>query len=386
MIPKEHYQKAGRKNTRSFELELYTDLKVNLKESVEFSESGVDNRTIHDDGRSQNLSEKEILALRDTLGSSTEIVNTLVANSTSFASKTEYSQAKYLKKKEKKYFEYVQIRRPTLRLLSEIYYRIDADKVLGLRMDSLTQIISYSGVCNDGNYLLYDSGSNGLLPAGLLNSMGSSGTSKLVYLHPGNFAPLQGVQALNFEKEHEEKCITVNLYSVLRQFYQKDELQQPDIVDAPLIEKVVDQEDSNKRKHESGDEDSQPAKKICPEGETDLTVVKKIPKWQIENAQALEIMTNKVDALIVASREHPMNIVKELLQFVQPSRPIVIFGLSKEILMECYGELKQLNTVTNLRLVSNWMRMYQVLPNRTHPVVSMQGNSGFIMFGTKVTG
>jgi tRNA (adenine-N(1)-)-methyltransferase non-catalytic subunit len=367
-------KESGRK--RLFFLEPTTDT-VNLKEVLDIKESGVDNRDIKDDGQSQTLSNEEILEMRDNFTSSSEIVGKIVANSKSFSSKTEYSQEKYIKKKERKYFEFIQIKRPSIRLLTELFYRQDPDKILGIRLDSLSQIISYSGVSSDGNYLLFESGSNGLLPATLLNSMGSSGNARLVHMHPGSYPQKTSVLALNLEEDHMKKCISVNIYSVLRQFYQKSEDNQ-------------ENGDSKKRKLEDEEpSEENAAKKHVGETEVtekplDLKVPAKVPKWQEENREAIEILNQKVDCLIVASREHPLSIVKELMQFVAPSRPIVIFNLSKEILMDCYFELKNLGNITNLRLTSNWMRMYQILPQRTHPVVSMQGNSGFLLVGWKV--
>lgn len=106
-----------------------------------------------------------------------------------------------------------------------------------------------------------------------------------------------------------------------------------------------------------------------------------LQKWQIENRRAVNLMHNKFDSLVIASKEHPANLVKELLPFVKPSRPVVIFSLCKEVLMELYVELKSSSKVTNLHLTSNWLRMYQILPNRTHPEVNMNANSGYLLTG-----
>lgn len=381
MISKEAGNR-GRK--RVFFLEPATDV-VSLKEVLDIKECGTDNRDIVDDGCSQALSNEEILSMKDNFTSTSDIVGQLISNSKTFTTKTEYSQEKYIKKKEKKYFEFIQIRKPTIRLLTEMFYRQEPDKIQGIRVDTLSQIVSYTGVSSDGNYLLYESGSNGLLPATFLNSMGNSGNAKLVHVHPGNFPQKQAVLALNLEDSHMKKCISVNLYSVLRQFYQKP-----------------DETVSGKRKIEDNGEDSEnlPKKHIGDDNKiteksneneekpSEIPAAKPVtpkpPKWIEENAEALKIMENKVDCLLVAAREHPLNIVKELMQFVAPSRPIIIFNLSKEILMECYMHLKNCGATNNLRLTSNWMRTYQILPERTHPTISMQGNSGYLLVGYKV--
>lgn len=336
--------------------------------------------------------------MRDNISDSKEIIGTLVANSKSFNENTEFSQEKYIKKKEKKYFDFIQIRRPTIRLIAEIFYRQDPEKPLGLRIDSLSQLISYSGVNSTGNYLVYDAGTSGLLPAAFLNSMGETGDSKLVHLHLGNFAQTQAVLALNLNKQHEKKCISVNLYSVLRQFYQSS-------TNGELKEANVEGSDSRKRKADEVEEEVNSAKiaKVEPTGNDqaseaaiDLSKViatddnsappvqpktLKKQKWQFENDEAIAVLKEKVDSLVIVSKEDPSNITKELIRFVHPGRPVVIFHTCKEILMECFFALKSIDSIVNLRLLSNWMRNYQVLPMRTHPEVQITGSSGYLLVG-----
>lgn len=328
---------------------------------------------------------------------STEIIGTLVANSKSFNEKTEFSQEKYIKKKEKKYFDFIQVRRPTIRLLADIFYRQDPEKPLGLRIDSLSQLISYSGVNSIGSYLLYEAGTSGLVPAALLNSMGPSGDARLVHIHPGNFAQKQAVFALNLDEAHTKKCVSVNLYSVLRQFYQSSTDEEVAVV--PEIEAIVPEAEailpeSRKRKAEDGGEDETETKKANIEVDsTELVSTaddknfkgpQKKPKWFFENEEAIELLKKKVDSLVIVSKEDPFNIVKELLQFVHPGRPVVIFHTCKEILMECFSSLKSLDKMINVRLTTNWMRNYQVLPQRTHPAVQIQGTSGYLLVGYTV--
>uniref|UniRef100_A0A1S4H2E6 tRNA (adenine(58)-N(1))-methyltransferase non-catalytic subunit TRM6 n=1 Tax=Anopheles gambiae TaxID=7165 RepID=A0A1S4H2E6_ANOGA len=370
----------------------------NLKELL-IKESGNDNRNIIDDRQSQALSTEEILKLREECESSSEVIGKLVENSKSFATKTEYSQEKYLKRKEKKYFEYITIRRPSIRLLTDIYWRLDPEKVLGVRFDTLSQIISYSGVCSVGNYLLYESGTNGLLPAAMLNSIGAETGGKLVHLHPGNVAQKQALFAMDYPTEQQARCVSVNIYSVLRHFYQdregakENEAQEPAVAEAkenetlePVVAKTEDSTDgeraeevngTSKRKHEEtqdGTAEEEPEAK-------QLKVDKQKQAWELENEAAASIMREKFDSLAIVAKEHPYSILKALLPFVKPSRPVVIFSTCREILTESYVDMKAEASVTYLRVTSNWMRQYQILPNRTHPDVTMSGSSGYLLTG-----
>lgn len=312
------------------------------------------------------------------------MIGTLIANSTSFNEKTEYSQEKYIKKKEKKYFDFVQIKKPTIRLLAEIFYRQDPEKSLGLRLDNLSQIISYSGVNPTGNFLLYESGTSGLAPAAFLNSMGPNGSAQLIHLHPGNFPQKQAIFALNLSDDHLKKCTSVNLYSVLRQYYQGT-------AEIKSVEPVTD--DSTRKRKLDDDEidpdDTNPAKiqildNGCESVEVPAAVEKKKQKWQEDNAEAIKYLTNKVDSLTIISKEDPLPILKELLPFVNPGRPVVMFHTCKEILMECYTAMKAVGGLISLRLTTNFIRNYQVLPMRTHPAVQIQGSSGWILAGYTV--
>ena len=75
-----------------------------------------------------------------------KIIERLVESSTSFNQKTKFSQEKFIKKKTKKYCQYIKIRRPSVRLILQIRSRdLPRMKTLNLREDSLAQIIN---TCN----------------------------------------------------------------------------------------------------------------------------------------------------------------------------------------------------------------------------------------------
>lgn len=371
------------KNKRVYALEVSEEY-VNCIQNVNIDKSGVDNRDIIDDGRSQQLTTEEISKLRDDALSSTDIVEKLITNSKTFGAKTEYSQEKYLKKKERKYFEFIQIRKPSVRLVAEIYYRLDPGKVLGIRLDDLSQILSYCNVQDDSNILLYDSGTSGLLSAAIMNRIGRNTSGTLVHMHPGNVCQKEAFLAMQFPAEQSDRCINVCLYSVLRCFYQEqntsgqsevtygnnkvkcDQSEQATVnKDTASQSEVttVETNENNKRKCDQPDE--RPAKRPC---------------WQLDNEKACKFLKNKFDSLVVVAKEHPLNIVNELLTFLNDGRPFVVFSLLRESLESLYVELKNRKDIISLRLTSTLMRNYQVLPDRTHPDVNMTCG-GYILTG-----
>ena len=358
--------------------------------------SGKDNRDITDDDSSQALTIKDIEQLKDDAVDSNDIVEKLISNSKTFNSKTEFSQEKYMIKKEKKYFKYVQFERPTLRLLAEMFYRQDPAKVLGIRIDDLSQILSYANVQSDGKFLLYDSGTSGLIPAAILTSIGANNDGVLVHMHPGNECQRNASLALKFPEEQLRRCINVNLYSVLRCFYQEtlaeDVKLNKTITErggkSECLEKTVNHStESGANVMEADDihnesnireEDVEiPAKKRkLNDYSDDERTVKK--SWQEDNKRACVVLLDKVDGLIVTAKEHPVNIVKELIPFLKPSRSLVVYSALKEPLQELYVYLKNNADFIGIKLFSSFMRNYQVLPERTHPFVNMT-SGGFIL-------
>jgi tRNA (adenine-N(1)-)-methyltransferase non-catalytic subunit len=65
-----------------------------------------------------------------------------------------FSQEKFVRKKSKKYFPYVMIRRPSIRLLSQIYYANDPMKIMNMRIDSLAQMLNLANVRAGANYMV----------------------------------------------------------------------------------------------------------------------------------------------------------------------------------------------------------------------------------------
>lgn len=133
---------------------LYTVEKVEAintaTDLLNIEESGKDNRNIPNNAESQCLTKEDIDKLKEEKFSSNSIIGELINNSKTFNMKTGYSQEKYIKKKEKKYFEYIQIRKPTIRLLAQMFYRQDYTKTLGIRIDDLSQLMTYSNIHQEG--------------------------------------------------------------------------------------------------------------------------------------------------------------------------------------------------------------------------------------------
>ncbi|CAG0925649.1 unnamed protein product [Notodromas monacha] len=96
------------------------------------------------------------------------------------------------------------------------------------------------------------------------------------------------------------------------------------------------------------------------------------------------VLAGNFDAFIIAMRDNPKELIKLFLPLLGLSKPFVVFSPFREPLAECHVMLKSMGCAVLVKLTENWLREYQVLPDRTHPLVTMSGNSGFLLSGIKV--
>lgn len=227
------------------------------------------------------------------------------------------------------------------------------------------------------------------MPAALMNAIGNNTVGSLIHMHPGNECQKNAFIAMQYPQEQTDRCINVNLYSVLRCFHQNKaayseknrntviEAKNPDVA-ADTTENSIEEKPCPESEPTENDAEPSAKKPRLDEG----TSQKK--QWELENERACRILEAKVDSLIVTAKEHPVNIVKELMQFLKGGRSFVVFSLLKEPLQDLYGYLKSRVDIISIRISNNFMRHYQVLPDRTHPEVNMN-TGGYILTGFKLS-
>ncbi|XP_060870884.1 tRNA (adenine(58)-N(1))-methyltransferase non-catalytic subunit TRM6 [Metopolophium dirhodum] len=325
---------------------------------------GTDNKLITDDSSSQLLSTDEIIALKESGESGQNIVERLLENSKTFQLKTEYAQEKYLKKKARKYCDYLTIFKPSIRLITDVLYKQQTlPKTIALRFDTLAQILCRVNLDPGGKYLLYENGSQGLLQAALLNQLHDNGCLVHIFSSTSEQNALRAVKAMNFSETKIKQMLTVSIDEILNTKNEDNIPAEKDEEDVPNC--------SDEKKRKSDEAYTQIKKKHRPITSTDgLNFIK----------------SNKFDGLIVVCREEPTEFVKTLLPYLSLSRPFVIYSAYREVLVTIYAEFKMRRDVVFLRLTDNFMRYHQVLPNRTHPDVTMDDGGGFLFSGLFVAG
>lgn len=243
------------------------------------------------------------------------------------------------------------------------------------------------------------------MAAAITSAIGANTTGHLIHMHPGNECQKNAFLAMQFPFEQANRCINVNIYSVLRCYYQNKssysenskEKQDVNVLNNSLntlectskeVEKSSIGSDSNPVQQTDKEGKSGDITEDNLDGEPSNKKIKLIDcvqkkSWQVDNERACKLLEKKVDSLIVTSKEHPVTIVTELLPLLNTNRNLVVFNLLREPLQDLYCYLKSRTDIVNIRFMNSFVRNYQVLPGRTHPEVNMT-NGGYILTATKV--
>lgn len=361
-------------------------------DSLDSKEAGQDNRHIVDDGRSQKLTRDDIETLKEQGLKGQEIVQQLIDNSTTFKDKTEFAQAKYIKKKKKKYESDITVLKPSARLLAMMYHGREPGKICHLRYDTLAQILTLGNIHAGSKIIVFETCA-GLVLGSVMERMGGFGS--VIQMYPGGGPTRAGMESFGFpshfhETLHDFPLCKVNaLLAGTLDLMEKDADSQANgsriggsdssqetsgVSEEKSMEVSVDpQEEMRRAERERLREQRAQEKKVKMEEK----------RKKLASAAAL-LEGRNADGLVIACRLHPCPVLMGLLKFLAPSRPFVVYCQYREPLIECYTKLREQGGAISLRLTDSWLRHYQVLPNRTHPVLLMSGGGGYLLSGTTV--
>ncbi|KAG9344680.1 hypothetical protein JZ751_010366 [Albula glossodonta] len=336
--------------------------------STEVKKAGTDNRNIVDDGRSQKLTRDDIETLKEQGLKGQEIVQQLIENSTTFTDKTEFAQEKYIKKKKKKYENTVMILKPSTRILAQMYHGREPGKICYLRYDSLAQMLTLANIHAGSKVIVFET------CAGLV----------LGAMYPGGGPVRAGMESFGFPEHFHQTLHDFPLCKVHDLLGGRLSQDAPETDEAapPKPEQQSPEAESMDTAPEAGRETEERDKRREDKAQERKTKMEEKRKKLLAAAALLE--PRNADGLVIASRFHPCPVLLGLLKFMAPSRPFVVYCQYREPLIECYTKLREQGGAINLRLAETWLRHYQVLPNRTHPVLLMSGGGGYLLSGTTV--
>uniref|UniRef100_A0A672HN38 tRNA (adenine(58)-N(1))-methyltransferase non-catalytic subunit TRM6 n=1 Tax=Salarias fasciatus TaxID=181472 RepID=A0A672HN38_SALFA len=359
----------------------------NTESPSDSKEAGTDNRNIVDDGKSQKLTRDDIETLKEQGLKGQEIIQQLIENSSTFRDKTGYAQDKYIKKKKKKYENTVTILKPSCRILAMMYHGREPGKICHLRYDTLAQMLTLANIHAGSKILVFETCA-GLVLGAIMERMGGYGS--VVQMYPGGGPVRAGVESFGFPAHFLDTLHEFPICHVSALLAGTLDVTARDPTAGSTHEKQLStaaEEDPNQTQAEEQNM------------ETDTAVGAGQDQEQQEKEKRRESVLLSVyhigqicliislrlrRRLVIASRFHPSPVLLGLIRFLSPSRPFVVYSQYKEPLIECYTKLKEEGGTVNLRLTDTWMRHYQVLPNRTHPVLLMSGGGGYLLSGITV--
>ena len=342
-----------------------------------------DNRNLVDNNESQSLDYKQLTKLVEKGTDGSAIVNALIENSKTFEHKTEFSKAKYIVRKQKKYQPRCRMVRCTGFSVCETMYKKEPRKMMNLREDTLGQILSYSNISAGCQVLVMET-CLGVVTGAITQRMGGYG--KVISVYSGqqpSFVEMIGRFNLSFAEQHSIKW-----------------LHSGDIFSEDAAVTSTNEEEA----HDPEKEEREALIWPCPLQDHTRAYLEKMKKERARTdflakrcarfARKLTrhtgmeskemLLARKCDSIVLATRYDPTLTLLDLLPFLSPSGPFVVYSEYMEPLTECFRELQRQGVAINLRLMDTWMREYQVLPGRTHPNMNMTQCGGFLLTGIKL--
>lgn len=240
---------------------------------------------------------------------------------------------------------------PSLFNVTSYFFEKDPAKIMHLRIDTLGQMANLANLRPGGRYIVVDAVS-GLLVATALERLGGEG--RVLYMSESDTPPqFQALDLLNMPESH---------ISILKQldWAASDEDHEP--IRAPF-------ETDTGEYRSIGQKERYEKRKLALEAHAQLRE---------------EFFAGEWDGLLIAAQYEPFSIVQRLTPYLAGSATITIYSPFLQILSEAQAKMRPLPAYLSPSITEAWLRQYQVLPGRTHPMMSMTGGGGYILHAIHV--
>ncbi|CAG8616388.1 10982_t:CDS:10, partial [Racocetra persica] len=199
--------------------EIYDRDKIKIIRNVAFyevdlDESDANNQQTIDDPSKQKLSYQDIEQLKKDGLEGQDIIKKVIESHSSFDKKTEYSKAKYIKRKESKFSRVFTPVRPTLYSVWEYFYAKNPSKIRDMRIDTLSQMLTLSNVRANAKMLVVDD-TQGLLITGVMERLGGYGV--VLGIHDGENHNYDIVRYMNFSKKVNESLMVLSWQQIFKE-------------------------------------------------------------------------------------------------------------------------------------------------------------------------
>ncbi|CCE86449.1 Piso0_004939 [Millerozyma farinosa CBS 7064] len=321
------------------------------------SESSENNQFIIDVGSQiQKLSSDDIDKLKNSGVSSDvgqQIIDKIIEGHAGFDKKTLFSQQKYLKRKQAKFFRRFSVDYLGGSQLLEYFLEKDNQRVFDMTTESLGLLFSYANVKPGGKYLLIDE-TGGVILYALMERMNGEGS--IVSIH---------------ENEHPNHIL-------LRNSDYTDEMIDRMVKPINWLQFV----ETNAEKINWKDEPEDVIENMKATRKAQYYRQKK--RAQDINHVIDLVSEGNFDAFISVSKLHMPSVLPYILPKVGGSRPIAIYSEYKERLLETQHFLSVDRRILAPSIYESKVRHYQTIPGRMHPVMSSRGLDGYVLTGTRV--
>mmetsp|Transcript_85866 Transcript_85866/g.229751 ORF Transcript_85866/g.229751 Transcript_85866/m.229751 type:complete len:436 (-) Transcript_85866:65-1372(-) len=321
----------------------------------------------------QSMTAEAIAEMKKDL-SPTEVAAAIAAQSATFEGKTAFSKQKYLLKKARKHAVQITLWPATLMGLCETYGKLSPAKISNLRFDHLVALLNVAAVRHGSRVLVLES-CMGLVVGAIAQRLAGGGKIFSVYDKGVSDKILHQIGLT----EEEKNVVWAFPLGALEQGDKHEFLQRP-------VHPGEPQDDAFEQRF-----------------------ARKTQGWEKRLAQFNDLQRDGVDSVVVAldseSQSAFLNgFLAAGMRLLRPGGTLGIYGPSLQPLA-CFQAAMRASTFSglytppgdgapqsfgfvNIRLEEFWLREYQVLPQRTHPMMNAQTNlvSGFLLSGVKIVG
>ncbi|PXF43337.1 tRNA (adenine(58)-N(1))-methyltransferase non-catalytic subunit trm6 [Gracilariopsis chorda] len=321
------------------------------------------NQHLQDDNANQTLRQSAILKLKEAGVHGESLVQTVVKHSSTFHSKTPFSQHKYLQRKRAKFDIRVRVFKPTALTVCETYFEKSPEKTMSLRADALGMVLGYSGVRSGARVLLYEN-CTGLLTAAVAERLGGNGT--VINVFTGHTPPgIEIIRMLNLG-ETRMKTIAHTPVELLSHVHEREVED-----DQPL--KYGPREGQEAGGTANGNNEHVPSAKRAE-------AIAQRPK----RGEVKRWIRRGCDCLIVATRFDVVKVFDVLLKHVAPSGCFAAYCTHLQDAADLQYALQLSKMAIRVELMEVNMVNHQILPGRSHPAMTDSATGGYIVSGIRI--
>ena len=375
---------------------LEEDFKDELAASKAEGATSAKNDWFIDDNTAQKLNMSDVDQMKKDGVDRVDIIKNLVANSQTWSSKTTFAQEKWLKRKAKKYLLRFRVERCTPETICNVYRFKSSAKICAMRTDSLARLLSHANIYAGCRCLVFES-LLGLITSSVAYRM--RGLGRIISAYAGEQPNLNIIQMFNFKKNETEiiQPCPANLIGPAADIVRTKGFTHTgpqETVGAygadymKFLEKRRVEFEKDKIEFESKNNNNDGSNGNDNNNNNYNAFITRERHSYFNNGRRMEdrprvqrLLLDGFDSLIIASRYHPLPILKECIALLMPSASFAIYSEFVEPLNECYKYLHDYKIAIRMNIGDTWLREFQILPGRVHPQMNMVTSGGYVLTG-----